>query len=270
MSGSRRWADLPGPELASRLTSESILVLPTGAIEHHGPHLPLATDLVMAEVLAERIVDAAVAAGHDAWLLPALGATKSDEHAWAPGTLWLSAETFAAVITDLGRAIATTRARTVLFYNGHGGNIAPLNIALRELRRQFGLRTFLDGVRVPAGPDEQGFGIHGGHGETSLLMHLRPDLVHRSAFERAVPEGIADFERIGFAGSPVQFGWLSDDFERAGVSTGGEWMRGVVGDPTTATAEIGAALAASLVAEGVSTIAEIARWPIGARDGEES
>ena len=107
MSGSRRWADLPGPELASRLTSESILVLPTGAIEHHGPHLPLATDLVMAEVLAERIVDAAVAAGHDAWLLPALGATKSDEHAWAPGTLWLSAETFAAVITDLGRAAIT-------------------------------------------------------------------------------------------------------------------------------------------------------------------
>ena len=260
-AGSRRWADLPGPELAARLTSESILVLPTGAIEHHGPHLPLSTDLVMAEMLAERIVDAAAAAGHDVWLLPALGATKSDEHSWAPGTLWLSASTFASVISDLGRSIATTKARTVLFYNGHGGNIAPLNVALRELRRQFGLRTFLDGVRVPAGPDEQGFGIHGGHGETSLLMHLRPELVHPSAFERAVPEQIADFDRIGFAGSPVQFGWLSDDFANADST-----MLGVVGDPTTASAEIGAALAESLVAEGVSTIAEIARWPIGPRE----
>jgi len=268
IAGTRRWADLPGPELAARLTAESILVLPTGAIEHHGPHLPLSTDLVMAEALAERIVDEAAAAGHDVWLLPALGATKSDEHAWAPGTLWLSASTFAAVIADLGRAIATTRARTVLFYNGHGGNIAPLNVALRELRRRFGFRTFLDGVRVPAGPDELGFGIHGGHGETSLLMHLRPELVQPSAFERAVPEGIADFDRIGFAGRPVQFGWLSDDFERAGVITGGERMRGVVGDPTTATAEAGAALAGALVAEGVATIAEIARWPIGAIEPE--
>jgi creatinine amidohydrolase len=257
----RRWAELPGPELAARLTEQSILVLPTGAIEHHGPHLPLSTDLIMAETIAERIVDAAAAVGHDVWLLPALGATKSDEHAWAPGTLWLSASTFASVITDLGRSIATTKARTVLFYNGHGGNIAPLSVALRELRRQFGLRTFLDGVRVPAGPDELGFGIHGGHGETSLLMHLRPDLVATAAFERAVPEQIAGFDRIGFAGAPVQFGWVSDDFASSGSA-----MRGVIGDPTTASAEIGAALTEALVADGVATIAEIARWPIGPRE----
>ncbi len=251
----RRWADLPGPLLAERLTADSILVLPTGAIEHHGQHLPLATDLIMAETLAARIVDEAAAAGHDVWLLPALGPTKSDEHAWAPGTLWLSAETFASVLADLGRSIAATPARTVLFYNGHGGNIAPLSVALRELRRRFGLRTFLDGVRVPAGPDELGFGIHGGHGETSLLMHLRPDLVDASVWSRAVPEAIADFDRIGFAGAPVQFGWLSDDFG----------FGGVVGDPTTATAEAGAAIADDLVAAGVATIAEIARWPIGPR-----
>lgn len=250
---SRRWGDAPGPALAAALTEASVLVVPVGAVEHHGPHLPLATDAIMAEQIATRIVDGAVAAGHDAWLLPTLAVTKSDEHAWAPGTLWLSADTFSRVLTDLGRSIATTRARTVLFYNGHGGNIAPLTVALRELRRQFGLRTFLDGVQVPAGPTERGFRIHGGHGETALLMHLRPDLVDEAAFTPAVPEAIAGFERIGFAGHPVQFGWCSDDF-----GTGG-----VIGDPTTATAAIGEALAAQLVADGVATIDEIVRWPIG-------
>lgn len=252
---SRRWGDLSGPALTEALTSSSILVLPVGAIEHHGGHLPLSTDLVLAEEIAARIVGAATQAGHDAWLLPALGVTKSDEHAWAPGTLWLSGETFARVLVDLGRSIAATPARNVLFYNGHGGNIAPLNVALRELRRQFGLNTFLDGVRVPGGPDERGFGVHGGHGETSLLMHLRPDLVDTTAATRAVPDALAGFERIGFAASPVQFGWCSDDFASGGV----------IGDPTTATAAEGAALAARLVEDGVATIDEISRWPIGPR-----
>lgn len=255
----RRWSDLPGPVLADALTESSILVVPVGAVEHHGPHLPLATDAIMAEEIATRIVDGAVAAGHDAWLLPTFAVTKSDEHAWAPGTLWLSGETFARVLLDLGRSLARTKARTVLFYNGHGGNIAPLTVALRDLRRQFGLRTFLDGVQVPAGPEERGFRIHGGHGETSLLMHLRPELVHPDAFVRAVPDAIADFERIGFAGKPVQFGWCSDDFTSGGV----------IGDPTTATSAAGADLTATLVADGIATIAEIARWPLGPWTGDE-
>ncbi len=262
---SRLFAELSGPAVADRLTPESILVLPTGAVEHHGPHLPLATDAIMAESIAGRIVAAAVEAGHHVWQLPTLSCTKSDEHSWAPGTLTLSPETFHATLVDLGRCIARTPARTVLFYNGHGGNVGSLTIALRELRRRFGLRTFIDHVRIPAGdgvdgPDEFGFGIHGGYGETALMMHLRPDLVDVTLGSRAVPEELASFSRIGFGPSPVHFGWLSDDFG----------FDGVVGDPSGATAERGAEIAAGLVTDGVTTIAEIARWPIGARAGEES
>lgn len=260
----RRIAGLSGPALASTLTEQSILVLPTGAIEHHGEHLPLGTDAIMAERMAERIVEAAAADGYDAWLLPTLSYTKSDEHAWAPGTMTLSAETFLATLIDLGRSIARTPARTVLFYNGHGGNVAPLGVALRELRRRFGLRTFVDGIRVPAGdgeatPDELGFGIHGGHGETSLMLHLAPELVSAELGTRAVPEQLAEFSRIGFAGAPVQFGWLSDDFG----------FGGVLGDPTGATAEQGEQLAEALVEAGRASIAEIARWPIGPREGDD-
>jgi creatinine amidohydrolase len=247
---SRKLVELAGPRLASTLTADSIVVLPTGSIEHHGSHLPLATDLLMADILAQHIVDGAVATGIDAWLLPALSYTKSDEHAWAPGTIWVGAHTLLDTLVAIGRGIAATPARTLVFYNGHGGNVALLQVALRELRVLFGLRTFFMNVAIPAGETEQGFGIHGGHGETSLLMHLRPDLVDLTDAVDATPAHLARFERIGFAGAPVQFGWTSDDF-----GTGG-----VIGDPTGATAAHGAELAAQLVAEGVASLAEIAAF----------
>lgn len=246
----RRLVELSGPTLASILTADSILMLPTGSIEHHGPHLPLATDLLMAESLAEQIVEGAVRDGHDVWLLPSIAYAKSDEHAWAPGTFWLDARTLLDTLVAIGRGVAGTPARTIVFYNGHGGNVALLQAALRELRVRFGLRTFFLNVSIPAGPTELGFGIHGGHGETSLAMHLRPDLVDLTGAVDATPRHLADFERIGFAGAPVQFGWTSDDF-----GTGG-----VIGDPTGANAAHGAELAAGLVAEGVASLAEIARF----------
>lgn len=250
---SRKLVELAGPALNSTLSAESIVVLPTGSIEHHGPHLPLATDLLMADILAQRIVEGAAATGIDAWLLPALSYTKSDEHAWAPGTIWVGAHTLLDTLVAIGRGVAATPARTLVFYNGHGGNVALLQVALRELRVQFGLRTFFMNVTIPAGDTEQGFGIHGGHGETSLAMHLRPDLVDLTHAVDATPRHLSRFERIGFAGAPVQFGWTSDDF-----GTGG-----VIGDPTGATAAHGEDLATQLIAEGGASLAEIAAFRSG-------
>lgn len=253
---SRLVTDLSGPALSATLTDQSILVLPTGSIEHHGAHLPLSTDLLMAELVGGAVVDAAAAAGLDVWQLPALSYTKSDEHHWAPGTVWLSGDTLMRTVVDIGRSVAATPARTLVFYNGHGGNIALLQVALRELRRQFGLRTFLMSVGVPAGdgvegPDELGFGIHGGHGETSLIMHLRPELVDLSLAERSIPEQLVDFDYLKFNGGPVSFGWVSNDFGPTGV----------IGDPTQATADWGATLFDRAVADGVAALREIVRFP---------
>lgn len=252
---SRLVSELSGPALASALSAESILVLPTGATEHHGPHLPLATDLIMAESVATAVVDAAVAAGADVWRLPGLAYTKSDEHHWAPGTIWLSGDTLMRSIVDIGSSVAATPARTLVFYNAHGGNIALLQVALRELRRRFGLRTFLISLAMPAGdgvegPDELGFGIHGGHAETSMILHLRPELVDLTLAERRVPDQLADHELIRFNGGAVSFGWLSDDFGPSGV----------IGDPTGANAEWGSTLFDRAVDAGVAALHEIARF----------
>ena len=149
------------------LTEHSILVQPLGAIEQHGPHLPLSTDSVVATAVAEATV-ARVGDDLDVWLLPTLDYTKSNEHAWSAGTVWLSATTLLAVLDDLGRCIASTPARKLVFLNGHGGNSALVNVANRELRLAHGLMTFLAHPGVP--PDqggtspaaELGMGVHGG------------------------------------------------------------------------------------------------------------
>jgi creatinine amidohydrolase len=250
----RLLTELSAPDIAAALGPDSVLVLPTGALEQHGPHLPVATDLIIAEAMAERTV-AEYGDELDLWLLPPLAYTKSDEHAWSAGTFWLSASTLTAVLTDIGRSVATTPARRLAFLNGHGGNSALLQVANRELRREFGLRTFTLHPGVPpdqggASPaDELGMGVHGGTEETSLMLHLRPDLVDLDRAERWVPEHLAEYRHVRFGGS-VSFGWLSDDFGPSGV----------LGDPTAATAERGKERAERSVEYLGAAFGEVARF----------
>ncbi len=259
---SRLFAELSGPAVSTTLTARSILVVPIGAIEHHGPHLPLVTDALLAESAATAAVAAGVAEGLDLWQLPTLSVGKSDEHYWAPGTLWLSADTLMRVLEDVGRSVATTPTRKIVFLNGHGGNVALLQVAVRQLRRMFGLMTFvMPAIRVAAGtghdgePDEYGQGIHAGYAETSVVMHLRPDLVDESLFARNVPEHMAGFEQIGFNAKPVSFGWISDDFGPSGV----------IGDPTGANADAGRRGFDASVARAVEALREIDRFELPSR-----
>src|SRR3954468_2572418 len=110
---SRRFADLRAPGVARLVTDRSILVQPLGAVEQHGPHLPLSTDLLIATSVAEAAV-AEVGEELDAWLLPPLAYTKSNEHAWSQGTVWLSANTLLSVLDDIGRSVAMTAARRLV------------------------------------------------------------------------------------------------------------------------------------------------------------
>jgi creatinine amidohydrolase len=258
VSSDRRALDtFRAPQISERLSEPSILVLPVGATEQHGPHLPFNTDAVIAEAVAEATV-AEVGEAVDAWLLPALRYTKSNEHAWSAGTFWLSARTLLSVLEDLGRCVAATPARQLVFLNGHGGNTALLNVACRELRLQFGLQTFLAHPSLPpdhggsSPAEELGMGIHGGLDETSMMLHLRPELVDLGAAFRNVPEPLAHNRYVGF-GRPVSFGWLSNDFGASGH----------IGDPTGATAERGKSLFEGAVRAFGEALAEVARFDFG-------
>ena len=253
----RRFVDLRGPEVIEKISSRSILIQPLGAIEQHGPHLPLSTDSVVATAVAEAAVDQ-YGDEVDAWLLPTLEYTKSNEHAWSPGTIWLSVTTLLAVLDDIARCVATTPAKRLVFLNGHGGNSALANVANREIRLKHGLMTFLAHPGVP--PDqggvspasELGMGVHGGTDETSIMLHLAPELVRMELAERHVPEKIALNQYVRFGGR-VSFGWLSNDF----------FPDGYIGDPTPATAELGATLFQGAVRGFGEALREIAAFDFG-------
>ena len=254
---SRHLADLRWPDIARVLTERSIIVQPLGAIEQHGPHLPLSTDFVVADELARATLDE-VGDEHDVWLLPTMAYTKSNEHARFPGTVWLSASTMTSVLDDIGRCVAMLPARKLVLLNAHGGNSALAGVANRDLRLAYGLQTFLTHPGVPADQGgastagELGMGVHGGTDETSMMLHLRPDLVDMTVATRNVPEKLARNQHVRFGGR-VSFGWLSSDFGPDGH----------IGDPTTATAERGKELFEGSVRTFAEALGEIAAFDFG-------
>ena len=255
-SRSRYLAELRAPEIEALVTSRSTFVQPLGAIEQHGPHLPFNTDLLIADRVATAAVER-VGEALDVWLLPPLAYTKSNEHAWSSGKNLLSATTLLAVLDDIARCVRMTDARKLVFMNGHGGNSALVGVANREIRLEHGLMTFLAHPGVP--PDqggespasELGMGIHGGTDETSLMLHLAPDLVDMSTAERNVPEELASNEYVRFGGA-VGFAWLSNDFGPSGH----------IGDPTDATPDRGAELFAGAVDAFCAALAEISDFEL--------
>src|SRR5690242_12541869 len=138
-AGSRTFGSLSFQEAAKALRASSILCLPMGSMEQHGPHLPLDTDTILAEAFTARIV-ARWSKDHDLWQLPAIPIGLSREHAWAPGTLSLSVTGITAYLRDLAREIVRAMpTRNLLIVNGHGGNRGILEALGWELHAEFGL-----------------------------------------------------------------------------------------------------------------------------------
>ena len=208
MTSTRRFEELSVHDLGGRISESSILLLPLGAIEAHGPHLPLGTDLLIAEHAVHSLVDR-FGDELDVWALPSLGYTKSNEHAWAPGTVWLSATTMLAVLDDIGRSLATTRARKLVFVNGHGGNHDALSAAVSRCVAD-GRRVLGWSPSVPAGGD-----LHAGRTETSVMSVIHPELVRA---ERVAP------------GATGALDVLLASMRRGGVRSVA--ASGVLGDPT--------------------------------------
>lgn len=211
----------------------ALVVQPIGAVEQHGPHLPVMTDAYVAERIAALAADVA---GTGVWLLPPLHYGKSTEHLGWAGTMSLSSETLLAVLRDVGRSVAASGFTRLAFVNGHGGNPALLDVAARDIRTETGLLVFpvtTGRLGVPPGiglPDAE-FSIHGGHVETSVMLHLAPDAVR---MDRAVAGG-TQLPALYPAGGELSLegalptAWVSDDLT----------TNGVIGDPRSATAEIG-------------------------------
>ena len=237
----RAIGDLTFPEVSQRLRETSILLLPVGAFEQHGPHLPLNTDTIIAEELARRMV-ARWGETHDLWLLPAVSISVSREHDWAPGTLSLSIENFIAVVRNLAQdIIRSLPARNLVILNGHGGNRGVLETLVRDLTRDGALNCCVihphDLATVKASEPD----VHGGAGETSIMLEFAPHLVRRDKLERQRKRADKQaIETLVFARGTT-WPWRSDDPRLA--------EHGVIGEPRNASAELGRHIVDSIVAE---------------------
>jgi creatinine amidohydrolase len=234
-------------EVRSALRESSVLCLPIGSMEQHGPHLPLNTDTVLAEALMRRIVER-WGETYDLWQLPPLTVGLSREHDWAPGTLSLSIAGMTAYLRDLGREISRSLpARNLLIVNGHGGNRGILEALGRELRGDFGLNVvsvhlgaLISPVAGAAVPE-----IHAGRDETSAMLALAPDLVRKEHIREAKgPSGGAATHAL-VLDPATSWPWSSGDKRIAEL--------GVIGDAREASAAHGHAIVLRVV-EAVGAI----------------
>ena len=229
----RNFAYLTWKQVDALPRETTLLVLPTAAIEQHGHHLPLATDTLINNLLLGKAL-AQMPAELPIYALPPVCYGKSNEHVGFPGTMSVSAQTFLAVIRDLGASIAASGFKKVVLYNTHGGNTSLVDVLARDLRAEFGLRTFslfgspgaaFEGVSK----QERTYGFHAGEIETAYLLHGTPDLVHPEEYTANYIARVDVPELLKPEGSAANFAWLTRDIAPSGV----------MGDPSAATAENG-------------------------------
>ena len=248
------WTQIAGlPDKAN-----TVIVLPAGAIEQHGAHLPCAVD----SIISAGVVGHALARLPDsvpAYSLAPITYGKSDEHLHFPGTMTLEGTTLLSMVTEIGESVYRSGFRKLLIVNGHGGQPQVMEMAARELRLRHG-----DYVVVPhftwrvanvanqfLSERERRLSMHAGHAETAILMALAPDTVH---MEHAVANYPPEFpcKTLSADGRPAA-AWAAHDFGPSGV----------IGDPLPATPEQGRAILDSLAeswARGITELHQM-RWP---------
>ncbi len=255
----RHWQEMTTEEIGALAGDRTIALLPVAAIEQHGPHLPLLVDACIIDAVVARAL-ASVPDTLPVVVLPTQAIGKSNEHIAFPGTLTLDADVLARLWTAIGESVARAGVRKLLLFNSHGGNPQVMEIVARDLRVRLGLVAVCASwysFGLPAGlfPDhELRHGIHGGSVETSLMLHLRPDLVRRDRQRRfaSLSERMAvENKWLGPTGV-AKLAWQTQDLNPDGAC----------GDATDADAERGARVldhAARCLAE---LLAEVDRFPV--------
>jgi creatinine amidohydrolase len=247
------WADMTALDFSTD-TDGWIAVIPTAAIEQHGPHLPLGTDTFIAEGMVRTVVER-LPEDVPASFLPVQTVGKSNEHIAYRGTLTMSWETATKAWLEIATSIARTGMRRVVFVNSHGGNTAMLDVIARELRVRFDMLAvhtawFRFGDEDLVDETERATGIHGGALETALIRHFRPETVreeHVLNFE-SVQTRLASERRHLTAHGTHAFAWKAGDLNPYGV----------VGDATKGTAEMGARLASAHADRFIELLRDVA------------
>ena len=232
----RDWTEIHWPDVSGPTAARWIAVLPLAATEQHGPHLPLGTDVMIAQAYLARVREL-LPAGIPATFLPVQPVGISTEHIDYPGTLTLPTQLALRDWMALGESVARAGVRKLVMVTSHGGNSAAMTLVAQDLRAQHGLlavTTAWSRLSAPEGlfsAEELRHGIHGGAVETSIMLARYPQHVSK--------DEIADFRSASIAMEkdyrwlsthrPAPFAWQAQDLHPSGA----------VGDATLASAEKG-------------------------------
>ena len=254
-----RWEELSVPVIERLDRDATVLILPLGSVEQHGRHLPLGTDTLLAMSLchaaAERLAGKAA-------VLPPPWYGFSPHHIRLAGTVTLRAETLMALVEDIVASVVAHGFRRLVVVNGHGGNAGVIDVLSSTLGHRFRgqariatltyfhlAREAIERLRTSR-PGGMG---HACEFETSMIQHIRPELVDIAAAEVTYPDtGSAYLSTDLLGGSRVRT-YL--DFRDLSPS-------GTLGDPSLASPEAGARFHAAVVDELTRFIEDFARWPI--------
>ncbi|MGK7906016.1 MAG: creatininase family protein [Synechococcus sp.] len=230
-----------------------VILQPIGAIEQHGPHLPLIVDSAIATAVIgkalERLGDEI-----PAYSLPPLYYGKSNEHWHFPGTITLSATTLLQTVSELAESLFRAGFRKLVLVNGHGGHPQVLEIAARDIHQVHAsmmvFPLFVWNVPNVAAelltPQELELGIHAGDAETSLMLAIAPEQVQMDKARTEYPQGLPQNSLLSMEGR-LPFAWVTRDLSSSGT----------IGDPTLATQEKGQKILESLAAGWARAIADI-------------
>jgi creatinine amidohydrolase len=257
-----RYEEFTWPEIREAVAENRVVVLPVGTIEQHGPHLPLATDVLTSGEMSRRAVESIPG---EALLMPTVHYSFNEHHMDFPGTIAIEGETIVRYVTDIGLSLARHGFRKILLVNGHGSNVPFLDVAARNItNRSEAICAMVSWwslipkelFRELRESEYPGGMAHGCELETSVLLHLRPDLVH---MEKAAKD--INFPRTEFfywdleGGSPVFFQEWFSRYSKTGT----------VGDPTKANAAKGEKFVATVVTRMVDLLREFRAREIGKR-----
>ena len=257
----RYWSQLTTRDFAALDVAATVAVLPLGATEQHGPHLPLGVDTV----LADGIVTAALPllpAELPVLFLPTQQIGLSPEHARFAGTLTLSAETVIRMWKEIGAGVARTGVKKLVLFNAHGGHVGAMDIVARELRAAHGLIVYsvswfnlpLGDAGAQFGADEHRFGVHAGDIETSMMLALAPQQVRMAEaknFRSTSEQRAADYAILG-NGKSAKLGWAMEDYN----------PQGAAGNAAAATAARGQAVVDAAAEQLALLLAEVSRLPL--------
>jgi creatinine amidohydrolase len=221
----RDWTDIHWPDIAGAEPARWIAVLPLAATEQHGPHLPVGTDVMIAQAYLARVREL-LSSTIPATFLPLQPVGISTEHIDYPGTLTLPAEIALKSWMALGTSVARVGVKKLVMITSHGGNSAAMTLVAQDLRATCGLLVVTTGwsrFGAPEGlfsAEELRHGIHGGAVETSIMLARYPQHVRSGEIADFPPAGIAmekDYRWLS-PHRPAPFAWQAQDLHSSGAA----------------------------------------------------